>query len=117
MSGQDQTTANKPTEPRLCKMGCGFFVSISWPLSDPPPSRRRLVRFRNFSYDLTHLLGATWSVCVTASGALDLRSVPIEKTFSRVDADHVPLRTGERSAVDPSPLAAAIMVERSRDFG
>jgi hypothetical protein len=28
MSGQDQTTANKPTEPRLCKMGCGFFVSI-----------------------------------------------------------------------------------------
>jgi hypothetical protein len=29
MSGQDQTTANKPAEPVLCKMGCGFFVSIT----------------------------------------------------------------------------------------
>lgn len=27
MSNESQTTANTPNEPRLCKMGCGFFVS------------------------------------------------------------------------------------------
>lgn len=27
MNDQSQTAANAPSEPRLCKMGCGFFVS------------------------------------------------------------------------------------------
>lgn len=27
MNDQSQTAANTPSEPTLCKMGCGFFVS------------------------------------------------------------------------------------------
>lgn len=33
MSEQSSTTTNTPSEPRLCKMGCGFFVSSKYTLT------------------------------------------------------------------------------------
>ena len=42
MSDQSQTTANTPSEPVLCKLGCGFFVS--W--NERRFSSRRVVSLR-----------------------------------------------------------------------